>query len=83
MTYKKTSKIDPKFYCEFCDFECSKKGDYNRHILTDKHKNRENTYPKNIITSQHKMFFCECGKKYKHNQSLYNHKKKMFFYFRE
>jgi hypothetical protein len=78
MTYKKTSNFGVKFYCEFCDFECFKKGDYNRHVSTDKHKNRANTYPKNIITSDHKLYFCECGKKYKHNQSLYNHKKKCF-----
>jgi hypothetical protein len=33
-----TSIIHPKFVCGFCNFECSKKGDYNRHISTDKNK---------------------------------------------
>lgn len=75
MTYNFTSKNDSFFVCEFCNFKCSKKGDYNRHLLTAKHKNRQNTYKKTSITSYDKFFFCECGKKYKHNQSLYNHKK--------
>ena len=33
-----TSKKHPTFVCEKCDFKCCKKGDYNRHIATDKHK---------------------------------------------
>ena len=26
------------FYCLKCDFKCNKKGDWNRHILTQKHQ---------------------------------------------
>jgi len=74
MTYKKNSKNSFFFECIFCDFNTCKKGDYNRHLQTQKHKNNEIL----IIGAQKtsiKNFTCDCGKKYKHNQSLYNHKK--------
>ena len=58
------------FHCEKCDFKCYKKGDYNRHLQTIKH-NTSKYLPKNITSN----FICDCGKKYKHRQSLYNHKK--------
>ena len=32
-----TSKYVDKFYCENCNFRCSKKGDYTRHLTTRKH----------------------------------------------
>ena len=31
------------FYCELCDYKCSKKSNFNRHLLTGKHKKLENT----------------------------------------
>ena len=30
------------FECKSCDFECSKKSDWNRHLFTAKHLNRIN-----------------------------------------
>ena len=62
------------FICELCDFKCSKKGDYNRHLLTAKHK-RCKMVGQN--TSNH--ISCICGKQYKHRQSLYTHQKKCNF----
>jgi len=53
------------FVCTACNYSCSKKGDYNRHLLTRKHNN--------IVTSN--TFTCGCGKSYKHRQNLYTHKK--------
>ena len=69
-----TSENIPKFLCENCDFKCSKKGDWNRHILTDKHKNLKNP---NYFTSEniHKNYTCNCGKIYKHQSTLCAHKK--------
>ena len=75
MTYKITSNFEPEFICEICAFKCSKKGDYNRHLLTAKHQKRQNTYKNTSFTSNDKFYFCDCGKKYKHAQSLHNHKK--------
>tara|TARA_B100001063_G_C16279712_1_gene318573 strand:- start:107 stop:481 length:375 start_codon:yes stop_codon:yes gene_type:complete len=73
-TDKLTDKKNIKqFNCLTCNFTCIKKGDYNRHLTTRKHKNMTNTdnYKKNII----QKYSCECGKTYKHRQSLHNHKK--------
>ena len=61
-----------KFSCKECDFECSKRSDWSRHISTQKHKIRTNTNdfkPKNA-----EKYNCNCGKKYKHASSLWNHK---------
>jgi len=69
-----TSENIQKFVCENCDFKCSKKGDWNRHILTDKHKNLNNP---NIFTSKNiqKKYTCNCGRNYKHQSTLCAHKK--------
>ena len=75
MTYEKSAKSANFFECIICDFNTCKKCDFNRHLKTLKHKNNEI-----LINNSHeranKIFACECGKVYKHNQSLYNHKKK-------
>jgi hypothetical protein len=74
----KTPKNSKKLICETCDFKCSNKQDYTRHLSTRKHKmltdvdiNVDNKTPKNA-----KAFTCECGKEYKYRQSLSVHKKK-------
>jgi hypothetical protein len=59
------------FVCKKCAFVCSKKSNYDIHLLTLKHQKTATYFQKNADT-----FDCECGNKYKHRQSLYNHKKK-------
>jgi hypothetical protein len=76
MTTNFTQKNSNKFECNFCDFKCCNKNDYNRHILTRKHKLLSNTTEKHSKNSE--CFICECGKEYKHHSSLWNHKKKCF-----
>ena len=70
MTYQKSPKISFKFHCEKCDYYSNKLSEYNKHLQTKKHNTYLNT--DNFVTSR---YICECGKKYKHSQSLYNHKK--------
>ena len=69
-------KINKKFICKICDYHTIRKGQYERHILTSKHKKNENT---DLERSGHSIYQCKCGKCYKHSQSLYNHKKKCVF----
>jgi len=78
MTYQKSAKNIKFFECKTCDFIAIKKGDYNRHLSTLKHKNKE-ILINDVKKSANKIFECECGKIYKHNQSLFNHKKKCIF----
>jgi len=70
MTYQKLQKVAKIFRCNFCDYECSNKYNFNKHLTTDKHKILTNTDPKVA-----KNYKCECGKEYKHKQSLTTHKK--------
>ena len=60
------------YICELCNFSCSNKKDYNRHLHTAKHIRMTNN-DKN--TSSLPIFLCECGKQYKYRQGLHYHKK--------
>jgi hypothetical protein len=67
-----TSKHIKQIVCENCDFKCFKKGDYNRHINTAKHKMIMND---KAITSKHiTAYTCKCGKSYKYTSGLSRHK---------
>ena len=71
---EKNSKKLLKFSCDFCDFVCSNKQDYTRHLSTRKHKMMTNNDP------QHSNeYICLCGKKYKYRQGLSIHKKTCTF----
>ena len=63
-----------KYTCEKCNFRCSNKKDYNRHLLTAKHKRLTDTSIR--LTQNANEFVCNCGKTYSHRQSLHKHKKK-------
>jgi len=64
------------FYCEVCDFTCSKKSNYTKHINTQKHistVNGNKKMPKNAAS----LFICEfCEKTYTTNSGLWKHNKK-------
>ena len=63
-----------KKYCEKCNFVCSKKSDWDRHILTRKHKNANNANDGDAEFCDE--FTCElCNKIFKHSSSLCRHKK--------
>lgn len=64
-----------KFECVICDYVCCKKYDYDRHLTTRKHEILTNTYKKGQKSAEIKNYVCECGREYKHRQSLYHHKK--------
>ena len=66
-------KISSAFFCKNCDYKCYRKGDYNKHIMTTKHKNNDSQLQKNLTTL--KKYICSCGKEYSYRQGLYIHKK--------
>lgn len=79
MYNKKVPKNEQIFCCEKCNFTTVRKSQFDRHLLTLKHKNREN-YNKNTTNYNKKSsYICECGKEYNHRASLFNHKKRCFY----
>jgi hypothetical protein len=72
-------KMAPKYYCEICDYECSKKYNWEKHILTSKHICA--TKGDKLVAfcgkkGQIEIFVCEfCDKEYQHRQGLWRHKK--------
>lgn len=72
MLTKKVPKSSDFYRCELCGFVNIRKSQYERHINTRKHKILTSTNEKGSLA----LFVCECGKGYKHRQSLFTHKKK-------
>jgi hypothetical protein len=75
MITKKDAKNAENFFCEPCDFKCSKQSNYDKHLTTRKHINNDVSL-KNSLEIMPKIYTCDCGKEYKHRQGLYTHKKK-------
>ena len=73
---KKVPKNSPKFFCDNCDFKCSKQSNYDKHIATLKHKNltKPNIYNSKNAPNHFECRFCK--KTYKHASTLSAHKKK-------
>ena len=69
MDNKKSPKVAANFFCEKCNYKCSKKSDFDKHLLTAKHKRIK--MDKKWITG---FFACSCGKTYKHQSGLSKHK---------
>lgn len=62
------------FECEYCHIVCSRKNDWNRHLLTRKHivnadgNSLETKNPQKSVT-------CKCGRKYATKSGLWKHDK--------
>jgi hypothetical protein len=54
------------FICEKCNFSCVKKSNYEKHLITKKHK----------IEKSDTSYKCSCGKIYNYHSSLWKHKQK-------
>ena len=74
-------KMSKKFDCKFCDYTTSRKLNYSRHVLTERHKKNANecgldTYSEQIEQIEQKNNYqCVCGNKYAFSQGLSKHKK--------
>ena len=76
----KTSKNEQELYiCETCNYICYKKYNYDRHLLSSKHK--KSTFSINQATQNEQIeqltaYKCEnCNKVYKDRTGLWRHKK--------
>ena len=70
-----------KYCCEYCNYITSDKRDYNKHLLTRKHKLIINNNGKSVKIC--KEYICSCGKVYKYASGLSLHKKKCIIIFDE
>ena len=85
---QKTSKMSTNgFVCEFCDYTCSKKFNFDRHNLSSKHfkatngnisaTDNEQNEQKGAKKTDVKAYCCEnCGKEYTDRTGLWRHKQK-------
>ena len=74
------TKVNNYFICNICDYKYKRKYDYEKHLLTQKHINQkklQNKLENNIIEDNN--YICNCGKIYKHKQSLNRHTKTCSF----
>ena len=64
------------FYCEICDYNCLKKYNYDRHILTSKHKKQQKILNNEKFEQKPKYTCDKCNKIYKDRAGLWRHNKK-------
>ena len=83
MTTKKVPNNSNFFSCEICNYNTIRKSQFDRHLMTAKHKNNEKYNHLELKSSDFSNnvcnFSCICGKMYPYRSSLYNHKKKCIF----
>ena len=78
---QKSQKNKVYYDCSICNYTTSNKTDYNKHLMTLKHQDTakpltltDDLGPQNPQSLN--TYICECGRHYKHRQSLFSHKKK-------
>ena len=69
-------KSSEKFHCDFCYYKTSRKSQWDRHILTAKHKKETFGLQMDDDLVPDHNFNCVCGNQYKCRQGLWKHKKK-------
>jgi len=79
---KKGKKGQIDFECNVCDFKCSKKYGFDRHLVTLKHIKNTKMETKEGQKGQKgqqliKQYYCElCNKEFQNRSSIWKHKKK-------
>ena len=71
MTNQKSPTNHVLYTCSQCSYNTANKKDYNKHLITVKHKRLTGT----IRTPIENPFICDCGKKYNNASSLCKHKR--------
>lgn len=73
-----SQKSSEFFECKYCDYKTCRKSQYERHLTTQKHKNRKNDTNDTIKvpkSNSEELYECVCGKIYNHRPNLYRHQK--------
>jgi hypothetical protein len=70
-------KLSKYFCCDFCNYNTCRKLNYERHLLTDKHKKMvlETKIEYFEQNEQSRGFKCNCGNTYTYSRGLIKHKK--------
>ena len=82
-------KMSKLFCCIKCDYTTSRKLNYDRHTLTDKHKNKAvepkpcSMEPNIEQIEQNQKFNCICGRQYTYSRGLSKHKKTCSYQFKQ
>ena len=81
MEQKNPIKIPKKkrkqYICENCNYKCGNKKDFNKHLLTLKHRKKaEELNGNDFVLKNPQKYHCKCGKQYKVKSGLWKHKKK-------
>jgi hypothetical protein len=69
--------LSPKYFCEYCDYNTSKKSNLDNHFKSKKHESMVSKLNSNDFkpNSAAKYSCKNCGKEYKDNSGLWRHKK--------
>ena len=65
------------FSCNYCDINCSRKSEWDRHVMTRKHNSNSTGNKVDVIkNSETKILVCDkCNKIYKSRKGLWGHNK--------
>jgi len=76
METAKLANLAQKFYCEKCDYTCSRRNDFNKHCLTAKHIKVTNLVTQVTAKVAKNTYTCKiCNKLYKSRNGLWVHNK--------
>ena len=75
MEFVGTKKLAKNFYCEKCDYGCSKESDYKKHLGTRKHLNGINPAVVELAPVAIEIKCNKCKKKYETKSGLWKHNK--------
>jgi len=66
----------PKYNCDYCEYITNNKKDFNKHLMTSKHKNETNeTLLKQLCPKKSPNLQCHCGIIFYSRTTLWRHKK--------
>ena len=75
MKQKSCQKVAKKYSCKKCDYECSNKYNFNKHLSTTKHKMKQMKHEK-LPKSRQSIYACKtCNQNFKSRTTLWRHTK--------